>query len=188
MQQKYFKSASEWRSWLEENHNLETGIWLIFYKKETKQLSMDYEDAVNIALCYGWIDSIIKKIDAERYVRKFNPRRDKSNWSESNKKRVAQLMESGQMREPGLKKIEVAKKNGNWWKQDRPEVDITLSTEFEQALNNSPEAQDFFNSLTSSHKKQYILWVNMAKRCATREKRINEAINLLRNKKKLGLK
>jgi len=188
MDQLYFKSAIDWQLWLEKNHAIENGIWLIFYKKETKHISIAYEDAVNIALCFGWIDSIIKKIDGERYVRKFNPRRDKSQWSESNKKRVAQLMKAGLMREAGLAKIEMAKKNGSWLKQEKPEVDFTMPSELEKALTINPEAQAFFERLTNSNKKQYILWINMAKRSATREKRIKEAITLMGNKKKLGLK
>jgi uncharacterized protein YdeI (YjbR/CyaY-like superfamily) len=93
----YSKTPAEWREWLQNNHDRSAGIWLVFHIKESGLPSIDYEDAVNEALCFGWIDSIIKKIDSKQYARKFTPRNDNSIWSESNKVRIEKLIHSGQM-------------------------------------------------------------------------------------------
>ena len=112
----YSKTPAEWREWLQNNHDRSTGVWLVFHKKGSGLPSIDYEDAVIEALCFGWIDSIIKKIDEEQYARKFTPRNDNSIWSASNKVRIEKLINSGRMTEIGLAKIEAAKKNGQWEK------------------------------------------------------------------------
>ena len=106
----------------------------------------------------------------------------------SSLKTVDELVKTGQIQSAGLKKVEIAKKNGSWFKNDRPQVDVSMPVEFESALNNNPDAKEYFNSLAVSYKKQYLLWIAIAKRINTREKRISEAIHLLKNKKKLGLK
>ena len=111
MKQLYVTNRGQWREWLSTNHATKDGIWLIFYKKETSRPSIAYEIAVEEALCFGWIDSIIKKIDAARYARKFTPRSDKSYWSQLNKKRAAKMIRRGRMTEVGLAKIKTAKKN-----------------------------------------------------------------------------
>ena len=107
MKQLFFQTLAEWRDWLAKNYNKESVLWLIFYKKETGISSIDYESAVEEALCYGWIDSIIKKLDESRYARKFTPRKDSSKWSEINKNRVARLIKNGRMTKIGLAKIKV---------------------------------------------------------------------------------
>ena len=112
MQQLYVKSLAEWKSWLEENRDSSPGVWLVFYKKESGQPSLTYEDAIEEALCHGWIDSIIKKIDDERYLRKFTPRKDDSKWSELNKKRVEKMIREKRMTSAGMAKIEVARQSG----------------------------------------------------------------------------
>ncbi|MFQ5633390.1 MAG: YdeI family protein, partial [bacterium] len=126
MKQLYFKTSLEWRKWLHDNHDKETAIWLIFYKQNTGKPTMEYEAAVEEALCYGWIDSIIKKIDEAKFARKFTPRKDDSKWSESNKKRVALLIEQKRMAAIGLAKIEAAKKNGQWDKSDRSQINFEI--------------------------------------------------------------
>ena len=102
MKKLYVKTGSEWRKWLTKNHNNVGEVWLIFFKKETGKISIDYESAVEEALCFGWIDSLVKKIDEERYVRKFTPRKDKSAWSESNKKRVKKVNEQPRSKLRGI--------------------------------------------------------------------------------------
>ena len=109
MKSRYFKAPKEWRTWLKSNHDKETELWLIFYKKHTRP-TLDYESAVEEALCYGWIDSIIKKIDESRFARKLTPRKNRSKWSPSNKKRVEGLIKSGRMTNVGLLKIKAAQK------------------------------------------------------------------------------
>ena len=184
----YSKTPAEWREWLQNNHTRSTGVWLVFHKKETGQPSIEYEDAVNEALCFGWIDSVIKKIDAEQYARKFTPRNDNSNWSESNKKRVEKLIRSGQMTEIGLAKIEAARKNGQWEKLDRPEIQFEILDELEAALEENIRAKEYFHQLPPTFQRQYIVWITTAKRKETKQKRIRESVELLEKGQKLGLR
>ena len=162
---------------------------LVYYKKHTGKQCISYDDSVKTALCYGWIDGLVKRINDECYTRRFTPRKGNSVWSELNKKRVAELLKEEKIKTTGLKIIEAAKKNGNWDKViPPPEINTTLSNEFKFALTKNPEAKTFFESLAANHKKQFIIWINMAKRAETKEKRIKESIDLLTNRKKLGLK
>ena len=189
MKQIYVKSRKEWREWLLKNHNKEEkGIWLVFYKKNTKKPTIEYNDSVEEALCFGWIDSIIKKIDEEKYVRKFTPRNSKSQWSPSNKKRIAKMIKEGKMTEHGLKKVNEAKKSGQWDKGDRMEIDFDMPPELAKALKKNKKARDFFEKLAPSYKKQFIGWIKVAKREETKEKRLKETIELLTQGKKLGIK
>jgi uncharacterized protein YdeI (YjbR/CyaY-like superfamily) len=184
----YFKTSAEWREWLKTNHMTSAGVWLIFYKKETGKPSLDYDGAVDEALCFGWIDSIIRKIDDEQYARKFTLRNDNSKWSELNKKRVETLIRDGRMTEIGLAKIEAARLNGQWDKQDRPKIQFELPPEFEAALNGNEKARRFFDQLTPTGQKEFIVWVATAKRQETRDKRIKESIQLLDKGQRLGLR
>jgi uncharacterized protein YdeI (YjbR/CyaY-like superfamily) len=184
----YSKNPSEWREWLQNNHDKSTGVWLVFHKKETGQASIDYEDAVNEALCFGWIDSIIKKLDDQQYARKFTPRNDNSKWSASNKVRIEKLITSGQITEIGLAKIEAAKKNGQWEKHYQPRPQIDMPPEFDSALGKNERARKFFLQLKPTFKKQFILWIITAKRQETKDKRIKESIELLENGQQLGLR
>jgi uncharacterized protein YdeI (YjbR/CyaY-like superfamily) len=135
MNQLYIITRSKWRKWLSDNHSKSKGVWLIFYKKETGKPTLDYETAVEEALCYGWIDSIVKKIDKDRYVRKLTPRSNYSVWSELNKKRVKKVIKEGTMTEFGLKKINAAKKAGMWNKKvTAPQISYEVPGEFLFAL------------------------------------------------------
>ena len=186
--QLYFKTSDEWRQWLKSHHDKENEVWLIFYKKGTGKPSMEYEASVEEALCFGWIDSIIKKINDEIYVRKFTPRKDNSLWSELNKERAARLIRSKRMTEIGLAKIERAKRNGQWDKPDRPEIPWDMPGEFRRALDQNKKAKTFFNQLAPTYQKHFMGWIQVAKRPETREKRIRECIGLLEKGQKLGLK
>lgn len=188
MQQIYFKTSAAWREWLQNNHDKTNGVWLLFFKKGTGKSSIEYEVAVEEALCFGWIDSIIKKIDDEKYVRKFTPRKDKSKWSELNKKRVEKLIQDNRMTEIGLAKIETAKRNGQWDKPDRPNIQFDIPKEFQAALGQNRKAREHFDQLAPTYQKQYIGWIAIAKRPETKEKRIKEAIDLLEKGQKLGLR
>jgi uncharacterized protein YdeI (YjbR/CyaY-like superfamily) len=189
MKQIYVKNREEWREWLSKNHNKEeNGIWLVFFKKNTKKATLEYNDAVEEALCFGWIDSIIKKIDDEKYVRKFTPRNSKSLWSSSNKKRIAKMIKEGKMTEHGLAKIDAAKKSGFWDKKDRPEINLDMPTELEKALKKNKKAGEFFETLAPTYKKQFMGWIKGAKRKETKEKRLKETIEKLEKGEKLGLK
>ena len=188
MKEVYFKNRKEWREWLSKYHDREAGIWLVFYKKEIARPTLEYEDSVEEALCFGWIDSIIKKIDKERYARKFTPRKPESRWSELNKKRVEKMVQAGLTTPFGLKKIKAAQKSGLWEKADRPQLSFEITPEFEEALKNNPKAKENFEKLAPTYKKQYLGWIEVAKRPETRKKRIRESISLLEKGEKLGLK
>jgi len=184
----FISNREEWRAWLEKNHANVKEIWLIYYKKHSGKPRIPYDDAVEEALCFGWIDSIIKKIDEERFCQKFTPRKDKSNWSELNKKRVEKLLEQGRMTEAGLVKIKAAKASGGWEKipfqRDFPEMPVELK----KALNHNNKASENFDKLAPSYKRQFIGWVATAKKAETRESRVKEAIDHLEKNKKLGMK
>ncbi len=188
MKQLYFKDREEWRKWLSKYYDGESGIWLIFYKKESGKPSLKYEEAVEEALCFGWIDSIIKKKDESTYLRKFTPRKDDSKWSALNKKRVERMIQQGKITEAGMAKIRIAKENGMWNKDDRPNIDFSVSPEFSAALEANPPAKANFKKLAPSHQKQYTGWINIGKRPETKEKRIAESIALLKKGEKLGLR
>jgi uncharacterized protein YdeI (YjbR/CyaY-like superfamily) len=188
MRQLYAADREQWRKWLSENHAKEDGIRLIFYKKETSEPTIDYEAAIEEALCFGWIDSIIKKIDAEKYARKFTPRSDKSKWSQLNKKRANKMIKQGRMTKVGLSKIKAAKKTGLWAKDPRPRISVDIPPEFAEALARNKKAKEFFDKLAPSYRKHYIGWISVAKRPETKKRRIDESIALLEKGKKLGLK
>ena len=188
MKRLYIKTRTEWRKWLTKYHNKVKEVWLIFYKKGTGKPSIDYEAAVEEALCFGWIDSLVRKIDEERYVRKFTPRKDKSVWSELNKKRIKKIIVEGRMTEFGMGKIIAAKKSGKWYEDDRPDISLTMPPLFRGALNKNKKAKENFDKLSPSQRKNYIGWIATAKREETIEKRIEESIKMLKQAKKLGMK
>jgi len=174
---------------LSGNHDKETEVWLVYYRKGTEKPSIEYGASVEEALCFGWIDSVIKKLDEEKYVRKFTPRRDGSKWSAANKKRAEKMIEKGLMTAYGMQKVKAAKRNGNWGREEqKPELTFDMLPEFEELLSKNKKARDTFDNLSATHQKQYIGWIEVAKRPETRERRIAESIRLLEQGKKLGLK
>ncbi len=187
MKQVYVKTRKEWRDWLSQHHEKSDGIWLVFYRKQTGKPTLEYDDAVEEALCFGWIDSIIKKIDDEKYVRKLTPRKADSRWSELNKKRIAKLKMQGFLTEAGIAKVRKSKASGLWDKPDRP-ISLEIPREFERALAKNKQAKSFFDQLTFSYQKQFIGWIVTAKRQETKERRVRESIALLEKGDKLGMK
>jgi uncharacterized protein YdeI (YjbR/CyaY-like superfamily) len=188
MKQLYVTNRDQWRDWLSQRHDGEVGVWLVFYKKATSRPTIQYEAAVEEALCFGWIDSIIKRVDGEKYVRKFTPRKDKSNWSALNRKRAAKMIKAGKMTDVGLAKIKVAKKTGLWDQDGRPVTSLGISPEFADALAGNKRANECFEELAASYRKHYIGWIAVARRPETKKRRINESIALLEKGKKLGMK
>ena len=183
----FFKFRSEWRLWLESNYAKEKEVWLIYYKRHVDKTSIIQVEAVEEALCFGWIDSIVKRIDDERYMQKYTPRNDKSIWSDVNKKRVANLKKNGKMTEAGMNKIRIAKKNGSWDKiQNFTDIE-RMPNEFEIALSKNKIARSNFDRLAPSHKKQYIYWIGTAKKEETRKRRSEKAIQSLIKNEKLEL-
>ena len=188
LKQLYFPDRDKWRDWLSEHHAASTGIWLIFYKKATSKPTIEYDAAVEEALCFGWIDSIIKRIDDEKYVRKFTPRKDKSDWSALNKKRVTKMIKAGRMTEAGLAKIEAAKKNGCWNRDGKTPRSLEMPSEFAKALALNKKARENFENLAPTYRRHYLGWIAAAKRPETKKRRINESIALLEKGGKLGMK
>jgi len=184
----YFSSRLEWRNWLKINHTNKDGIWFVFFKKHTGKDRVPYEESVEEALCFGWIDSLIKKIDNDSYARKFTKRKDNSQWSESNKKRIEKLIAAGVMTELGMKKIAAARKNGRWSQVISIPDFKELPIDFKVILDQNDQAKNNFINLAQSYRRQYIGWIDSAKRAETRNKRIAVAIDLLEKNKKLGIR
>ena len=188
MKQVYIKTRDEWRRWLNRHHSSNAGIWLVFYKKHTDKPALEYDDAVEEALCFGWIDSIIKKLDDERYVRKFTPRKPVSRWSELNKNRAKKLIKQGLMTQAGLASIERARETGLWEQSGPPRIPNEIPVELKRALKTNKKAKMFFDQLAPTYQKRFIAWVCVAKRRETKQRRVRESIRLLEQGKKLGLK
>lgn len=189
MKQVQLSTRNQWRRWLAANHRKETdGIWLVFYKKAAGRPTLDYDASVEEALCFGWIDSIIRRIDDDQYCRKFTPRRKGSQWSSTNKKRAENMVKECKMTEFGLAQIETAKKSGIWELDPTPVINLNLPQELSEALAQNKKAKDFFEKLAATYQKQFIGWIVTAKRPETRSKRLKETLGLLARGKKLGLK
>lgn len=179
----YFKNSEEWRNWLHENHNLSKGIDLVFYKVGSDFQSMRWEEAVQVALCYGWIDSTVRKIDEDKRKQTFTPRKDKSVWSKVNKNYIEKLIAQNLMHESGLVKIEIAKQNGSWTSLDHVE-DLIIPPDLQKAFNKNPKAFENFTNFSFTYRKSYLYWLNHAKREETRNKRIEEIIEYCAANKK----
>lgn len=171
------KNRQEWRHWLRENHDKKQSIWLIYHKKESKQPSIVYSDAVDEALCFGWIDSKSKPIDSDRYMQFFCRRKPKSVWSKINKAKIARLTEEGLMTQAGFDSIEIAKQNGSWTILDDAE-ELIIPTDLEEAFQKMPDAKNYFLNLSRSDKRNILQWLVLAKRPETRQNRIDEIVTL----------
>ncbi|AXT19618.1 hypothetical protein D7030_09870 [Flavobacteriaceae bacterium AU392] len=171
----YLKNRDEWRQWLIDNHNTTTGIQLILYKVSSSKESMRWEEAVQEAICFGWIDSTVKKLDEESRVQYFSPRKPKSVWSALNKKYIKELIASKRMHKSGLVKIEAAKKDGSWTSLDDVEK-LVIPEDLQFAFNENPIAFNNYKNFAPSYRKGYLYWLNQAKRAETRVKRIKSII------------
>lgn len=174
-----FKTRRAWRTWLARNHDRCNGIWLVYYKKGSGKTSVTYEEALQEALCFGWIDSTVNRVDEERYKQRYTPRNDRSVWSASNKARVGRLIAAGLMAPPGLAKVEAAKRNGSWKSLD--DVDrigrgAELPDDLLKALAAEPRAREAFERRPPSEKKLWGYWVLSAKRPETRARRVAETV------------
>lgn len=171
----YAKDRKAWRKWLEKNHASAPGIWLIYYKKDSGKSRVPYDEAVEEALCFGWIDSTARPGNEEYYIQLFTPRKPKSGWSKLNKERIEKLTAAGLMAEAGHLAINIAKENGTWEKLDKIEAH-EMPPEMEKALAKNKKAKAYFESSSPSSRKYYIYWITNAKLPATRAKRIDELI------------
>jgi len=186
-QQLHFGHRNEWRAWLEENHATAQELWLVIYKKHTGKVGVTYEEAVEEALCFGWIDGVMKRLDAEKYALRFSPRKKGSVWSELNKRRVAKLIKQGRMTEAGLAKVKEAKANGQWRAAKLREDSTNIPADLRQALKANLQAWRNFERLAPSHKRQYIYWITSAKTEKTRQRRIQETVRLIAENRRLGM-
>lgn len=170
-------NLADWRNWLAKNHDHEQEVWLVYFKPVSGKTNIDYESSVEEALCFGWIDSIIQKIDEEKYARKFNPRRMGSAWSEANKRRVVKVIRESRMTEAGMAKItfDVSKVDASKPKPKRPPVKV--SEKIEKALKSRPNAWEAFQRITPSLQRNYILWLSDAKRPETFERRLQTLVD-----------
>lgn len=177
------KDRKEWRQWLQNNYSISPGIWLVYYKRDSGKTTISYEDAVEEALSFGWIDSKANTLDDERYMQVFTPRKQGSIWSKINKQRVEKLIKEGLMTSAGLEKIEAAKKDGSWNFLDDIE-DLIIPLDLKQALDSNVSAKTNFESFSISVKKQILYWIKSAKRDATRKNRIEKVVELATENKK----
>jgi uncharacterized protein YdeI (YjbR/CyaY-like superfamily) len=178
-----FESRGAWRQWLEQHHASSNGVWLISYKLAAGKPRVSYEETVQEALCFGWIDSKANSLDEERSMQWFSPRKKGSPWSTLNKKRIEKLLEQGLMTPAGLEKIDAAKQDGSWNIYDALEA-LQVPDDLQKALADNAEAQKHFNAFTDPAKRQILLWINTAKRPETRAKRITQTVALAAANKK----
>jgi uncharacterized protein YdeI (YjbR/CyaY-like superfamily) len=182
-------SLAEWTKWLEEHYSSKKEVWLIFYKKHTGKPNISYTDAIEQALCFGWIDSIIQKIDDHTFARKFTPRKKTSLWSALNKRRATRLLKEGRMTEAGKATLTFSGINDDYGRNSRQQLSQTTIPAFlRRAIQKNQNAWIFFKQLAPSYRRNYIGWISASKTDETRQKRIREAITLLSRGKKLGLK
>lgn len=171
----YPKSQTAWRKWLEKNHLSKQAVWLVYYTKKSGKKSITWSDAVDEALCFGWIDSKIIKADEEASHQYFSRRKPKSTWSKINKDKVERLIATGQMAEAGLASIEVARQNGSWTILDEVEA-LIIPPDLEAAFAGKPSSKTFYQSLGKTAQKLILSWLVLAKTPETRKKRISEII------------
>ena len=180
-----FADQQAWATWLAENHTTSTGLWLQLAKKASGLTSVSYAEALDVALCYGWIDGQKQSYDEDSWLQKFTPRGTKSIWSKINREKVAQLIERGLMQPTGIAAVESAKQDGRWDAAYDSARTMTVPDDFQAALDQSAPAAAFFATLNSAN-RYAILWrIQTAKKAETRTKRIEQFIQMLENKEKL---
>lgn len=180
-----FKDAAAWRQWLAENHATFDGLWLRIYKKASGLPTVTYAEALDEALCFGWIDGQVKRYDEESYLQKFTPRRAKSMWSKRNIEHIQRLTEQGLMEQAGLLEVEHAKNDGRWAAAYSPPSEMEASEEFLVALAKHPVAEKFYNSLNKTNRYAIAWQLQTAKTAETRARRQDKIINMLNAEQKL---
>jgi uncharacterized protein YdeI (YjbR/CyaY-like superfamily) len=174
-----FESQMEWEKWLEKNHDESEGVWLKFAKKNSSQKSVNYAEALDVALCYGWIDSQTKSLNEKFYLQKFTPRRSRSVWSKINVAKIESLIAEGKMRPAGLAQVESAKADGRWDAAYHSPTNAVVPEDFAKALAKNKKAAQFYEELSKSN-KYAILWrLQQAKRPETRARNIVKFIGML---------
>jgi uncharacterized protein YdeI (YjbR/CyaY-like superfamily) len=180
-----FAGQEDWEDWLEQNHAVSTGIWLQLAKKASGFASVSYAEAVESALCYGWIDGQAKSLDDSFYLQKYTPRRPKSMWSKINRERAEQLIRSGRMKPAGLQAVEKAKADGRWEAAYDSPSQAGVPPDLQSALDRNPPAQAFFDTLDSRNRYAILQRLMTARKAETRARRIEQFIRMLENQEKL---
>jgi uncharacterized protein YdeI (YjbR/CyaY-like superfamily) len=180
------RTVDEWRDWLDEHHASESELWLIFHKRHTGVASIDYKDALDEALCVGWVDSLVKRLDDRRYAIKFTPRRADSRWSATNRARYAELKASGRLKPAGIKRPPTDRDYGP--RPTKLPMPSKLPPYIQAALRNHPTALHHFEALATEQRRRYLAWIESAKREETKLRRLKESIRLLASGEVLGLK
>jgi uncharacterized protein YdeI (YjbR/CyaY-like superfamily) len=180
-----FEHQDAWAAWLEQNHATSPGVWLRHAKKESGLASVSYSEALDVALCYGWIDGQKKSYDATSWIQKWTPRGKKSIWSKINREKALKLIERNQMRPPGLAEVERAKLDGRWEAAYESSSNATVPDDLQAALDANAEASAFFSTLNRTNRYAILFRIQTAKKAETREKRIREFIGMLERHEKL---
>jgi uncharacterized protein YdeI (YjbR/CyaY-like superfamily) len=181
---KKFASEKAWQTWLANNYNKSNGVWLMFAKKNAKNQTVAYTEALNVALCYGWIDGQKKSHNEQYWIQKFVPRQAKSIWSKKNIEHTERLTKEGKMHPAGLKAIEAAKANGTWEKAYDAQSKMTVSEDFLKALEKNKKANAFFKTLNRTNLFSIAFRLQTAKKEETRQKRIAKIIEMLEREEK----
>lgn len=171
----YPTNRQEWRQWLLENHNKKQSIWLVHYNKKSNMPSVSWSDAVDEALCFGWIDSTRKSLDNDMFIQFFTKRKPTSVWSKINKEKIERLKQEGLLMPAGLESISIAQHNGTWNILDDVE-ELEISEDLEMEFNTREGSKEYFLSLSKSVRKSMLQWIKLAKRPETRQKRIVELV------------
>jgi uncharacterized protein YdeI (YjbR/CyaY-like superfamily) len=171
------KNRAEWRKWLEKNHTRKDGVWLVSYKKAAGKPRVEYDEAVEEALCFGWIDSKGGKVDDERTMLWMSPRKAGSGWSKPNKERIERMVAEGKMTPAGLEKIEAAKKDGSWTALDAVEA-LEVPDDLAKAFDGYADARTNFDAFPRSAKRAILEWISNARKPETRAKRVEETARL----------
>jgi len=183
-----FANRDEWRDWLFQNHTISNEIWIVYHKKKSRFKSITYNEAVEEALCFGWIDSTVRTIDEERYMQKFTPRKKKSVWANTNKERVKKMIDIGKMTEFGMAKVEEAKANGNWEKSyGSAAKNKDIPKDLMEALSSNKIAYTNFMNFAPSYQRTYVFWIQFSKKEETRKRRIQKVVEFAEQNIKPGM-
>lgn len=180
-----FENKKKWADWLTQQHGKSTGLWLKLAKKNSGVASITYEEALDVALCYGWIDGQKGSFDEKYWLQKFTPRGPKSIWSKINTEKADRLIASGEMRPAGLKAIELARQDGRWDAAYASQKSISIPEDFQAALDKNQKARTFFATLKSAERYSFLFRIQTAKKAETRAKRIQQFINMLERNEKI---
>lgn len=178
----HFKNKKEWDLWLKKNHEKGTAIWIKFAKKESNRISLSYAEALDVALCYGWIDSQKQKYDESFWLQKFSVRGPKSIWSKINREKANLLIAKGEMKSPGLKAIDAAKADGRWEAAYDSQSRVEIPKDFEKLLKQNPDAKIFFESLSSANRYAILFRLHHTKKEETRVRKLSQFIEMLKRK------